>query len=554
MENINILEYCIIMVLVAAIVVIQVRILLQNRKKTIALSQTFDKLTLQKLEVYVPKKRLWNITWYEMKSNLERFTAFPPDDEELSDYESVTVVRLRSSHNNVLQQIIENSVNTYLLRNKGAASDFALIKDIVERYCDAEQKEIDAQIPMPLYLGLMGTVAGIIAGLGLIAFGEGGFSAFIDNPDSVIGSLMSGVALAMIASLSGILCTTLSSWTDKSCGRRLEAGKNNFYTWIQTELLPVLSSSTVSELNILSRNLNRFNASFKDTIKRLDQKLAEVGNFYTDQLELLRLLQQIDVNKMATANVKVLQALNASMGNLDKFVQFLDTSTEYVENVRALNEELHEHQERTEALVEIGKFYKENSQLFEKREDAIRQAVVKTDDALQETLARLTQNAEHAMEQMHQTFVRCNEQIEKAAAEQEKAFGNQSKKLDMALDIVGSLPSLHAALTEIRKSSAEQTDTVRALNGTMKAVADALRNIDRQKKYDGAGWEKRTPWWKRIFRRGRNARKKKTDGPLRDNPASPHSSPTPTPPAGNGGAWWKKYQKPADVRKGHTKN
>lgn len=554
MENINILEYCIIMVLVAAIVVIQVRILLQNRKKTIALSQTFDKLTLQKLEVYVPKKRLWNITWYEMKSNLERFTAFPPDDEELSDYESVTVVRLRSSHNNVLQQIIENSVNTYLLRNKGAASDFALIKDIVERYCDAEQKEIDAQIPMPLYLGLMGTVAGIIAGLGLIAFGEGGFSAFIDNPDSVIGSLMSGVALAMIASLSGILCTTVSSWTDKSCGRLLEAGKNNFYTWIQTELLPVLSSSTVSELNILSRNLNRFNASFKDTIKRLDQKLAEVGNFYTDQLELLRLLQQIDVNKMATANVKVLQALNASMGNLDKFVQFLDTSTEYVENVRALNEELHEHQERTEALVEIGKFYKENSQLFEKREDAIRQAVVKTDDALQETLARLTQNAEHAMEQMHQTFVRCNEQIEKAAAEQEKAFGNQSKKLDMALDIVGSLPSLHTALTEIRKSSAEQTDTVRALNGTMKAVADALRNIDRQKKYDGAGWEKRTPWWKRIFRRGRNARNKKTDGPLRDNPASPHSSPTPTPPAGNGGAWWKKYQKPADVRKGHTKN
>ncbi len=554
MENINILEYCIIMVLVAAIVVIQVRILLQNRKKIIALSQTFDKLTLQKLEVYVPKKRLRNITWYEMKLTLERFTAFPPDDEEFSDYESVTVVRLRSSHNNVLQQIIENAVNTYLLRNKGAASDFALIKDIVERYCDAEQKEIDAQTPMPLYLGLMGTVAGIIVGLGLIAFGEGGFSAFIDNPDSVIGSLMSGVALAMIASLSGILCTTLSSWTDKSCGRRLEAGKNNFYTWIQTELLPVLSSSTVSELNILSRNLNMFNASFKDTIKSLDQKLAEVGNFYTDQLELLRLLQQIDVNKMATANVKVLQALNASMGNLDKFVQFLDTSTEYVENVRALNEELHEHQERTEALVEIGKFYKENRQLFQKREDNLRQAVVKTDDALQETLARLTQNAEHAMEQMHQTFVRCNEQIEKAAAEQEKAFGNQSRKLDMALDIIGSLPSLHSALTEIRKSSAEQTETIRALNGTMKAVADALRNIDRQKKYDGAGWEKRTPWWNKLFRPGRYTRKKKTDGQLRDNPASPHSAPTPTPPAGSDGTWWKKYQKPADVRKGHTKN
>lgn len=102
----------------------------------------------------------------------------------------------------VLSQIIK-SLNTYLVKNKGAVSDFMLVKDIVERNCDARQEEINVQIPMPLYLGLMGTVIGIIVGIGSIALGTGvnkGFSAFINNPSESIGLLMGGVAIAMFAS------------------------------------------------------------------------------------------------------------------------------------------------------------------------------------------------------------------------------------------------------------------------------------------------------------------------------------------------------------------
>ena len=36
------------------------------------------------------------------------------------------------------------------------------MKDVVERYCDADEEEITTQQPIPLYLGLMGTMVGII--------------------------------------------------------------------------------------------------------------------------------------------------------------------------------------------------------------------------------------------------------------------------------------------------------------------------------------------------------------------------------------------------------
>lgn len=60
-------------------------------------------------------------------------------------------------------------INQYLSKNEGAVADFLLIKDIVERNCDMKREEIDSQLPMPLYLGLMGTMLGIITGIGGIA-------------------------------------------------------------------------------------------------------------------------------------------------------------------------------------------------------------------------------------------------------------------------------------------------------------------------------------------------------------------------------------------------
>ncbi len=56
-------------------------------------------------------------------------------------------------------------MNIYLIRNRGSISDFNLINDIVELHTDSLVKDINIALPLPLYLGLMGTMLGIIIGL-----------------------------------------------------------------------------------------------------------------------------------------------------------------------------------------------------------------------------------------------------------------------------------------------------------------------------------------------------------------------------------------------------
>jgi hypothetical protein len=80
-----------------------------------------------------------------------------------ADKIEVNIVQCDSKKNHVLDNILF-SVNNYLIRNRGASSDFNLIKDIVERNTNAVEEDINISIGIPLYLGLMGTMLGIVIG------------------------------------------------------------------------------------------------------------------------------------------------------------------------------------------------------------------------------------------------------------------------------------------------------------------------------------------------------------------------------------------------------
>ena len=69
-----------------------------------------------------------------------------------------------SSTNETINKITL-SLNTYLLKNRNTATEFNVFKDTVERNCDTQDESIGILLPVPLYLGLLGTITGIIFGL-----------------------------------------------------------------------------------------------------------------------------------------------------------------------------------------------------------------------------------------------------------------------------------------------------------------------------------------------------------------------------------------------------
>jgi len=75
------------------------------------------------------------------------------------------------------------------------------------------------------------------------------------------------VKIAMIASLMGLAFTVVNSgWFYRGAKFKRESRKNEFYTFIQTELLPVLNQNINSTLYSLQNNLFRFNDDFSANI------------------------------------------------------------------------------------------------------------------------------------------------------------------------------------------------------------------------------------------------------------------------------------------------
>lgn len=141
-------------------------------------------------------------------------------DDLFSDQKIVKISIAETSGSGIIGRIKED-INNYLLNNYGAAVNFSIIKDIIDREVDIKDDEISHSIPTPLYLGLAATMIGII--FGLFAMPELSGNHFSKGIDALIN----GVKLAMFGSLSGLACTTiLSSRFYKNAKKQLLKDKN----------------------------------------------------------------------------------------------------------------------------------------------------------------------------------------------------------------------------------------------------------------------------------------------------------------------------------------
>ena len=203
------------------------------------------------------------------------------DDEGLSVQIQFQNTKKRSA---VFTGIVD-AINNYLKKNQGAA-DYSTLKDITDRQSDAVEAQIEATAPVPIYIGLCGTVLGIVLGVCVLAFG-GGLDSLLTvsdssenltpvvttisqatenldaNKDDVgaegIKMLLQGVGIAMLTTFIGVLLTIIGSWTHKNATGESENRKNKFLNWMQGELLPQMKHNMASTLIILQKNLAKFN-------------------------------------------------------------------------------------------------------------------------------------------------------------------------------------------------------------------------------------------------------------------------------------------------------
>ena len=268
--------------------------------------------------------------------------------------------------NPIFQKILY-SINTYLLRNKGAISDFQLVKDIVDRNCDAVDEEINIAITAPLYLGLMGTMFGIIISIGLMTITGDLKNLFVPNPETsanfnVITMLLGGVGLAMISSFFGLIFTMSNSLINyKGAKSFLEKQKIDFFSFIHVELLPLFSQNTASVLQKLESNLNKFNETFAKNNDKFYKTLDNIHTSFSDHKEIISDIRKINLEGLTKTNSELLKEFEKNTVKLKDFNIAIEMVNSVIENAEELNSTLNKQLNRTISIEDVAEKLYQNT-------------------------------------------------------------------------------------------------------------------------------------------------------------------------------------------------
>lgn len=427
-------------------------------------------------------------------------SIFVKQDDFSLQYSDKLKIVTNSQHHNPIYSEIEQTINTYLYKNKGAATDFSMVKDITERHCEMEVDNIQALIPIPLYIGLVGTMLGIIIGL----FKIPDLSVVLggNQTDDLLGNsitlLLGGVKTAMIASACGLLLTTIHSGLLFKTGKlKMERGKNGFFNFIQTELLPQVNKGIGSILHTLQDNLNKFNNGFGENVRQMHSAMQATIRDTEAQAELIREIKELDVHKMTNASITVLQETRQTVAHMQTFNQYLG-------NINALSEN------SSQVLVQINELLKRNDNFNAIAENIGKQMTDSTavmaffnthfknldafQKMLQESVSKIDVIWNKSLEELQHTTMAKIQSIKEIAIRQEDYV---RMAVEDGRDGLGNLKYLKEINSKIESKITDNTQ----INIYLKKILDTLDKMSEVEKEKVQAEDKNSKisWWSRQW-------------------------------------------------------
>lgn len=445
-----------------------------------------------------------------------------------------TVSGINGEGNSVFK-LIKDNINDYLGNSQGSVIDYNILKDAVDRNCETIEDEINAQMPVPLYCGLAGTMAGVIVGLfsllsedsisNLMTSGSKSVESAtlaMNGAASGINDLLAGVALAMVASILGIVLTTVNSVLFKQFKRQEEEGKNKFLSWVQSILLPELPNDISDSFSMFVDNLNRFNDTFRENTRGLGHTLEQINGAYSTQADIIKTIQQMNVTRMATANVKVLNALSDCTDKLEQFNVYLNSIQGYTNEIEAFRQQLSSEanmvyllMEMKDTLASIKNFFRTELGEIDQRKQAIRNSVDNVDTYVNEALEKLKSSSVTSVDDLKKAIDDQSEGLKKFLDQEKQMLQDMSQEVRNEFDRqISQIPNLAKRLEDITKvpsqleslsgSIAESnrklvTGITQANQNMTSEIKHALKSLDYSSSGKGGGSAKIfIPMWMKV--------------------------------------------------------
>jgi len=324
-------------------------------------------------------------------------------EDDYEEDEPITEISyIKNTASNPVITNMVTSINTYLIKNKGASIDFHILKDIVDRNVEVIEDDINNRIPAPLYIGLAATMIGIIFGLFEINFDVTGENTSLAL--ETLKPLIDGVKVAMAASVSGLIITTVFSiWIFKNAKSMVEYGKNDFLSMLQSELLPKMNKSKLPEVQTLATKLDAFSRNTTGVVSKLDGIVKNSTDAVFREQRLIREIKNLDVKKVAAVNIDVFNQLEGMMGsfqNFAKYYQKLDKSLvntdslvrnleHFVSNTNNINVILEDIKSTINKSDVATEFFTKHIDSFSKYGDVVNESVASADSKMSKAIHQL---------------------------------------------------------------------------------------------------------------------------------------------------------------------
>ena len=413
------------------------------------------------------------------------------------------VVGVDSNFSNSYFNRIKESIGEYMEANVGGTIDFQLIKDAVDRNCDSIEEDANAQIPLPLYIGLAGTMFGIIFGIGYLWL-TGQLDALLDLTQTTtnaagatvptgsdgVKTLLSGVAIAMIASIFGLTFTTIATWIFKGIKLEVEIGKNSFFTWMQSNLLPEVANDTVDAFRKLGRTLGRFNADFSRNADAFGRTMDRILGVNSTQNELLTNVEKMNkqIEAMSQNNLDVASRLTNVMNVLNDFANYVQSINGYTTALQHFTEQFNGEADRVHVLEEMKEFFTLQGDRLKREEDQLKKGIGKLDNALVEGTNQLKNRFSSSNEDLKRLMTAQKEQFKALLDSQTQMFKEAHQELINSIrKELGALPQTASALNAVPEKIKTLLDGYKRENDKLVSqLSTALSTMNRTLREIGA--------------------------------------------------------------------
>ena len=265
--------------------------------------------------------------------------------------ESITQLGRVGTEGSDLNVLIDE-INHYVAKTKGT-TDFSVIQNKVERKLNMRYDQSVAKLAFPTYLGLMGTFLGVF--IGILMFLRG-FDGANNITDDSIKNLLTGVLVSTLTSLVGLLLTTINNAKSGEARKNIEEDKNEFYDFVQTELMPSLDVSMVLAITKLHETVDRFEPAFDRVINRFQDTFDRCTKAFGDSFEqnVTAVANAVDTmgKNMDKINENIsLQKQLLSTLKSDEIVKGLDKYIEAANHFVSITQSLNKFEEARRMLL-----------------------------------------------------------------------------------------------------------------------------------------------------------------------------------------------------------